>query len=67
MLEKFKQCLIVNLLLGTRIDLLNTPYIDKVDDEFEQLVTGLYENTMKKSELKRIIREEMGLPHHQYK
>jgi hypothetical protein len=38
------------------------PAMDKVDDEFEQLVTGLYENTMKKSELKRIIREEMGLP-----
>jgi hypothetical protein len=38
------------------------PAMDKVDDEFEQLVTGLYENKMKKSELKRIIREEMGLP-----
>ena len=33
------------------------PAMDKVDDEFEQLVTGLYENTIKKSELKRIIRE----------
>jgi hypothetical protein len=38
------------------------PAMDKVDDEFEQLVTGLYENKIKKSELKRIIREEMGLP-----
>jgi hypothetical protein len=32
------------------------------DHILEKLVTGLYENTMKKSELKRIIREEMGLP-----
>lgn len=38
------------------------PAMDKGSDEFEQLVTGLYENKMKKSELKRIIREEMGLP-----
>jgi hypothetical protein len=33
------------------------PAMDKVDDEFEQLVTGLYENTMKKSELRSIIKE----------
>jgi anthranilate phosphoribosyltransferase len=31
------------------------------DHILEKLVTGLYENKMKKSELKSIIREEMGL------
>jgi hypothetical protein len=55
MLEKFKQCLIVLLLL----DQFNMKLPDHI---LEKLVTGLYENKMKKSELKRIIREEMGLP-----
>jgi hypothetical protein len=55
MLEKFKQCLIVLLLL----DQFNMKLSDHI---LEKLVTGLYENKMKKSELKSIIREEMGLP-----
>jgi hypothetical protein len=32
------------------------------DKDIDTISTGLYENKMKKSELKRIIREEMGLP-----
>ena len=55
MLEKFKECLIVLLLL----DQFNMKLPDHI---LEKLVTGLYENKMKKSELKSIIREEMGLP-----
>jgi hypothetical protein len=31
------------------------------DKDIDTISTGLYENKMKKSELKRIIREEMGL------
>ena len=55
MLEKSKQCLTALLLL----DQFNMKLPDHI---LEKLVTELYENKMKKSELKRIIREEMGLP-----
>ena len=38
------------------------PAFPPSDKDIDTLTTGLYENKMKKSELKRIIREEMGLP-----
>jgi len=52
MLEKSKQCLTALL----RLDQFNMKLPDHI---LEKLVTELYENKIKKSELKRIIREEI--------